>query len=133
MWYFEQNFAGIMALMTEFDLGTASSVRIGRGNSQIGIQVLERSRYTLLLNIEHRFVSEQHYVSDLMLKVRVYLDAALAEVVAYQGIHHLQPRYRYPNALMLQTDEKRQVNLLLHDWLNHWKRFRLLTESQICD
>lgn len=72
------------------------------------------------------------YTSDLLLKldwsvrgqavtatmeVRLYHDARLAEVLAYQGSRRFRPRYEYPNPALLQVDEKQQLNLLLRDWL----------------
>jgi uncharacterized protein YqiB (DUF1249 family) len=53
------------------------------------------------------------------MKVRIYHDARVAEVLACQGIHSFQPFYPYPNPKMLQPYEKRRVNYFLGEWLSH--------------
>ena len=50
--------------------------------------------------------------------VRLYHDAQVAEVLACQHVSRFKARYDYPNLEMLLPDEKRQINLLLRDWLN---------------
>ena len=122
MWYFERNFEGIRYLLKRHDLHVTDRACITRGDTFIYIDVAERSRYTMLLHIEHRFHLGSAFLTNLVFKVRVYLDAALAEVIAYQGHHNLKPRYPYPNEEMLHPDEKRQANLLLHEWLSTWTR-----------
>lgn len=77
--------------------------------------------------------SQAAYTSDLLLQlywptrdrpelarmeVRLYHDAHLAEVLAYQSSRRFLAKYQYPNPKMLQVDEKQQLNLLLRDWLN---------------
>lgn len=130
MWYFERNYAGIMELIRDNGLLNTDTARFDQSSGRVNIAVMERTRYTLLLDIEQLFARNSVFIKDLMLKVRVYRDVALAEVVAYQGHHHLQARYRYPNELMLHPDEKRQANLLLHDWLSGWTRYRQLAAIQ---
>ena len=55
----------------------------------------------------------KHYSMD----VRIYHDATLAEVVAWQGHRQLQPRHEYPNPKMYQEDEKAQLNTFLGELL----------------
>lgn len=80
------------------------------------IKLLELCKFTTTIKIEH--------VSDTALgwlrpqfEVRLYHDARLAEVVACQQVRRFKAVYDYPNLEMMQPDEKRQINLLLRDWL----------------
>ena len=50
--------------------------------------------------------------------VRVYHDASTAEVISSQGHKNFQPRYPLLNPKMYHTDEKKQVNLFLGEWLS---------------
>lgn len=115
MWYFERNYAGVSALLQQHGLLYCNRAELAEGNHRIDIEVVERTRYTLLLAIKHRFITGTAYLTDLVFKVRVYLDVALAEVVDYQGHRHLQ------------SIDKRQANLLLHDWLATWVRYGRVT------
>ncbi len=81
------------------------------------LQVLERSPYTttLLLSLHSSQVSA--WLKMPRLTVRMYHDARLAEVLAWEGHKRLRPRYAYPNPAMYQSDEKLQVNQFLGEWL----------------
>lgn len=52
------------------------------------------------------------------MRIRVYHDLKMAEVIDYaqQGVG--KSRYDYPNAQMLASDERWQQNLLLSEWLS---------------
>ncbi|MEO0442849.1 MAG: DUF1249 domain-containing protein [Pseudomonadota bacterium] len=63
-------------------------------------------------NIIHN--STNHYSID----VRLYHDATLAEVIAWQGQRRFQPRHEYPNPQMYQRDEKAQLNTFLGELLS---------------
>lgn len=80
------------------------------------IKLLELCKFTTTIKIEH--------VSDTVLgwlrpqfEVRLYHDARLAEVISCQQVRRFKAVYDYPNLEMMQPDEKRQINLLLRDWL----------------
>lgn len=83
------------------------------------LHVLERSPYTTTLQLSQVPVS----VSPVWLKmprltVRMYHDAKLAEVLAWEGHKRLRPRYEYPNQAMYHCDEKHQLNQFLGEWLS---------------
>ena len=78
------------------------------------ISVTDVARFTTTLDIE--LLDAQAYFRPRF-TVRLYHDAQVAEVLACQHISRFQARYDYPNLDMLLPDEKRQINLLLRDWL----------------
>ncbi|MFT7562059.1 MAG: hypothetical protein ACI93R_003993 [Flavobacteriales bacterium] len=76
-------------------------------------QLLERSPYTSFIGIDQD-------VGDNTLptmKVRLYHDAKVAEIISWGGHRHWQPLYEYPNPKMYQPDEKQAVNRFVRDWL----------------
>lgn len=80
------------------------------------LQIVEEARYTTTLDIEHK----GEYMPDGMqpsMRVRMYHDARMAEVLRSQQISGIKPVYNYPNRLMHQRDEKWQVNQFLAEWL----------------
>ena len=88
------------------------------------IVVVERSPYTTTLLLtqtqDHLLDSNQRAASWFQmprLTVRMYHDAELAEVLAWEGHKRLRPRYEYPNQSMYQCDEKLQINQFLGEWL----------------
>ena len=123
MWYFERNFSALMKMLAHVQMDKHSRARFYLAGAQVTLSLLEQTRYTLLLDI-HQYIPGQDntLLPAMHFTVRIYVDAQLAEVVSYQGYQRLRARYDYPNPHMLYRDEKRQANLLLHDWLSTCSR-----------
>lgn len=96
------------------------AVEQGPASLQTRIQVLERSRYTTTVTISQSEHQEPSFdwLKAPRLTVRLYHDARLAEVLAWENHRRLQPRYDYPNRTMYQCDEKSQLNRFLGEWLS---------------
>jgi len=122
MWYFEQNYSLLLDMLKDTRLMELGRVQFELGCYPVALEILEKTRYTLLLKISQQFASANFMLADVVFTVRVYQDAQLAEVISYQGRHGIQYKYPYPNEGMYAPDEKRQCNLLLHDWLNACSR-----------
>jgi len=117
MWYFERNYCALVDLLDVLEMSVQESAEFELAGDMITITMLEQTRYTILMNIEHRFGQLKHMLPTLHFDVRLYTDAKLAEVTSYQGVRHLRPKYPYPNPGMHYPDEKRQSNLMLFEWL----------------
>lgn len=104
----------------------------GRANAAVNvvIEVTERTPYTTLLFIrEERAGSNEvkpstnkasamFWAQMPSLKVRLYHDAKLAEVTAFENARRVRPKNVYPNNKMVQRDEKAQWNRFLEEWLS---------------
>ncbi|TDY02451.1 DUF1249 domain-containing protein [Thiohalophilus thiocyanatoxydans] len=126
MWFYEKNYRFLRQLLPDLPQEHVGHYQIRHAQHRLDIQVAEFGPYTQLLQLSQCFEGVSSLVCDLRMSVRVYHDARLAEVIGYQGVERLLARYELPNAGMLYPDEKRQANLLLHDWLamfiNHDKQ-----------
>jgi len=133
MWYFERNFSALIDIVYPSQVLELGRVEFELAGTRIELVLLERSRYTLLLSIQQSFMpdGQQHLLGNLQFKVRLYLDAKLAEVVGYQGQHPREPRYPFPNKRMFYPDEKRQTNLVLYDWLSNCSRLNFMESATI--
>lgn len=118
MWYFERNYAALLHMLEDFRVFDDGSAEIELPVGSVHINILEETRYTFLLELRQCFPGIKDLVPEVVFKVRLYLDARLAEVVSYQGQQYLKARYQVPNKSMYHPDEKRQTNLLLYDWLS---------------
>lgn len=79
------------------------------------LEVGEVTKYTTLVDICQ---SDDIPVFPLpKMSVRLYHDARVAEVCRSDDLQRIQARYEYPNAQMVQRDEKAQLNRFLGDWL----------------
>lgn len=90
----------------------------------IRVSILECSRHTGTGLISQSLTCHQpRFLRDLLIGFRVYHDAQVFEVVAYQGHARFAPHYPYPNRDMHSPFEKRRVNLFAGEWLR--SRLRL--------
>jgi uncharacterized protein YqiB (DUF1249 family) len=82
------------------------------------LRITERSRYTTTLELGRAAIgASSSWLALPKLTLRMYHDAKLAEVLAWEGHKRLRPRYEYPNQSMYQNDEKYQLNRFLGEWL----------------
>lgn len=112
----ELNYLRLRRLMP--NMASADCHEFGLSGLRLRITVRERSRYTTTLDLQQHGSAGIELASP-RLQVRVYHDAAMAEVVAWEGVRRVHPRYPYPNKKMYQRDEKRQWNRFLGEWLQH--------------
>ena len=116
---YERNFNKLLEWLPDLDYRSGSFVLAVAGLSQVCVEVLEQNPYTTTIHIRQNLKSSGPWLCSLVMKVRIYHDAQVAEVIASQGIHSFQPFYPYPNPKMLQPYEKRRVNQFLGEWLSY--------------
>ena len=81
------------------------------------LTVLETFKYTNTLKIIQKPELSEWVKTPVML-VRIYHDASTAEVISSQGHNNFQPRYPRVNPMMYHSDEKKQINVFLGEWLS---------------
>jgi len=125
----ETNFARLTKLLANNQQGKSESPQsefrfmVARGAQQWLhlLRIIERSPYTTTLELSRVAMGAASATSSWLvmpkLTLRMYHDAKLAEVLAWQGHKRLRPRYEYPNQSMYQSDEKYQLNRFLGEWL----------------
>ncbi len=95
------------------------AVEQGASSWEMRIDVTERMRYTTTLRVSREDDTGSDWLQSPQLQVRLYHDANLAEVIAWEGHRRLEAKYEYPNKRMYQADEKSQFNRFLGEWLSH--------------
>ncbi len=108
MGLYESNYRRLVRLIPErqFPLDTAISRSLLDGD--LHLSIVSRERYTLTLRLTYWFQNGMEYHAQPDLTVRVYHDAALAEVLAPAGM-----REDYARTLAARWAR----NLLLNKWL----------------
>lgn len=112
----EANYWRLLKLLPKGQQQARFSVPLANGQSStLELITQQECPYTTMISLEQRGGSPllSHYHFD----IRIYHDAMLAEVTAFQQHQQIQPRYRYPNTKMYQQDEKWQQNLFLSELL----------------
>ena len=114
------NYARLMRLMPDLDVASQWSFRVSvpQEDWRVTISVVERARFTTSVLIS-RHQCDCRWTRSPALQVRLYHDARMAEVIAWERHRVKLGRYSYPNTKMYQCDEKAQLNRFLGEWLNH--------------
>ena len=121
----DANYLRLIKLFPEYQSASTRSFALtGRpgceqGNRVVTATVLERTPYTTLMKLEQLDCHGIDWLELPALKVRLYHDARVAEVVDCRGHRSPSPRFDYPNPNMYQQDEKAQWNRFLADLLAH--------------
>lgn len=66
------------------------------------------------------------------LRVRLYHDVEMAEVIAWDNHRHWLPVYTYPNRRMYLPDEKLAINRFLGEWLSHCLKLGIACDG-VCE
>ncbi len=95
-------------------------------------KVCERHKYMTIIELNHQ-LGEAPKIPDIRLRLRIYFDARVAEVIGYQGIERIPVRYQFRLERGELRDEKMQVNRLLHEFLHHItdKGYRLMKTTSV--
>ena len=83
----------------------------------VELTVVETFKYTNTLKIIQKPELTEWIKNPVML-VRIYHDASTAEVISSQGHSKFQARYPRVNPMMYHSDEKKQINDFLGEWLS---------------
>jgi len=116
---FEENYQLLRALIPDMQQRGRACLGAGAGEPGLEVAVAEHARYTTTLRLWKRFGQQEHALPDLSMTVRVYHDAAVAEVLAYQGCDRIPPGYLVRGDNRYQKDEKRQINEFLNQLLHY--------------
>lgn len=96
------------------------SLNLGGAQSaqNVHIELLDSAPYTSTVLVTQSAPAVPH-VKSAVLRVRLYHDVEMGEVVAWDRHRHWLPRYTYPNRQMYYPDEKLSLNRFLGEWLSH--------------
>ena len=119
LWVYEQNYRVLMQIMhKQLENGFELVSHYENESMIIKASLLETCKYSHVIELEEKSAIASKILEGLRLRVRVYHDARVAEVIDYQGHYRIKAKYDYPNPKMYYPDEKRQVNHLLAEWLH---------------
>lgn len=117
MWVYEDNYRLLQRLIPEFDQGGDRLELSGNEGQELELLILERCRYTTMVALSMPFTIDGEWLPELSMQLRVYHDARVVEVSAYQGCYRLPARYQVESHGRHHRDDKQQINYLLHDLL----------------
>lgn len=118
---YEENFIKLRKLIPHLEQIESASVSSVPGHLDLHLSIIERSRYTTTLMLSYCFEKQQALQMEPNLKIRVYHDAGLAEVMSGRLHHGRLVLEHLPSDALKQ---KWQLNRFLSKWLKYCLRQR---------
>lgn len=131
LWLFEENYLLLRRLLPRLQPGACYALGTDGGHHSLRVVVGEVGPYTTELTVTSSLGGEGQLPPPLYLKVRIYHDARLAEVIGYQHCIRIPPSYAARMAEGFLRDERHQVNRLLHEMLQHSRRHGHVAVEQV--
>tara|TARA_R110002072_G_scaffold172296_1_gene326290 strand:- start:28809 stop:29261 length:453 start_codon:yes stop_codon:yes gene_type:complete len=128
---YEGNYSRLMRLIRMMGDLDSMDFDLHNGHGYIGrvnLILLENCKYTDTFLLEQTAAAGK-WVNNPKLRVRLYHDALVAEVVGKYGRQAVDGVNHYPNQKMHLPDEKNQLNLFLAEWLNFCISYGYCEES----
>ena len=116
---YESNFIRLRKLIPDLDKLDTSVISRSAGHLDLYLNIVERSRYTSTLYLSYCFDTLHGLTMEPNLKIRVYHDARLAEVMAG---HLRHGRLILDNLPADALREKWRLNRFLNKWLGYCLR-----------
>ncbi len=88
-------------------------------NSALYLEVIERAPYTMTVELSHCFNKSPDEFVEPAVKIRIYLDAKLAEVLSDHARGSVSQVYRDVSRPSEITNYKWRLNYFLQKWLDH--------------
>ena len=117
MMVYEVNYIRLMRLVPNLRSIAVSMISRSGDIPDISLSIVEHCKYTTTLCLTHYLKIDGKKIPDLDMKIRVYHDAKVVEVIGYQHESRFAAYYPYPNPRMRHHFEKRQINLFFSEWL----------------
>lgn len=86
-------------------------------DKSLQLKIEEQHKYTSVVKL-YKLLPVNENIKMLDMILRLYHDAQVIEVIAFQGNKRLKKYENYPNIDMYLIDEKKQLNFHLEDILN---------------
>jgi uncharacterized protein len=88
-------------------------------NITLNLDVVERTPYTMTVELSHSFGRNLDELLEPAVRIRIYLDAKLAEVLSDHARDSVTQVYRDPSLSLEIMNYKWRLNYFLQKWLDH--------------
>ncbi|CAG7856166.1 hypothetical protein MCAMS1_00558 [biofilm metagenome] len=92
---------------------------VAPNHTALYLQVIEQTPYTMTVELSHSFLDEPDELLEPAVRIRVYLDAQLAEVLSDHARPHVGHVYKDFSLCREIMNYKWRLNYFLQKWLDH--------------
>lgn len=115
----EANYQKLLRLIPNLRSVDKSALGHTLNKPALQLHILERKPYTLTIELSHCFKQQLSELFAPAVKIRIYLDAQLAEVIRDIDRPAANQLFQNPAKIMEIQDHKWRLNYFLHKWLDH--------------
>lgn len=115
----EANYKKLFRLIPDLLSIQENAVGYSTGKPDLYMEVVEKTAYTLTLQLTHCFSNNLDKSLEPAIKVRIYLDAQVAEVIRDHTQSDVSRAISRLEKMHEITDYKWSLNYFLEKWLNH--------------
>ena len=127
----ENNYLRFKRLVSDLDAITNHAISVVPGHMDLHLQIVERSKFTTTVRMTYYFSDQHQVVAEPDLKIRIYHDACLVEVLAG---HLKHGRQRLDHLPTTAPRLKWRLNRFLYKWLGYCLHLGYeFSESTACE
>lgn len=126
----ESNYQKLFRLIPNLRSFDKTAVGMTNNRPALYLDVLERNPYTLTIELSHCFKQSLPELILPAVKIRIYLDAQLAEVIRDVDRPNVDHVYKDPGSLVEIRNYKWRLNYFLQKWLDHCLKTEYAFSSQ---
>jgi uncharacterized protein YqiB (DUF1249 family) len=115
----ESNYQKLFKLIPDLFAFKETAVGVAANNTTLHIKVIERTSYTMTVELSHCFNKNLEEFLEPAVKIRIYLDAQLAEVISDHVRASVAQVFKDPGLSREIMNYKWRLNYFLQKWLDH--------------
>jgi uncharacterized protein YqiB (DUF1249 family) len=113
------NYHKLFKLIPDLNTVKDNAIGLAVNNTTLHLQIIEQTTYTMTIELSHCFSNKPDEFLEPAVRVRIYLDAQLAEVLsdhARASVSHVFKDFGLCREIM---NYKWRLNFFLQKWLDH--------------
>lgn len=115
----ESNFHKLFCLIPDLCSFTSQATAKTTNKPSLHLKIIDRSKHTITVELSHNFIANLEDFMEPAVKIRVYLDANLAEVLKDHARPQVSAVYKDPAQSVEIMNYKWRLNYFLQKWLDH--------------
>jgi len=115
----ESNYQKLFKLIPDIVTFKETAIGLAAHNTMLHLKVIERTPYTMTVELSHCFNKNLEEFLEPAVKIRIYLDAQLAEVISDHVRASVAQVFKDPGLSREIMNYKWRLNYFLQKWLDH--------------
>lgn len=116
---YASNYQKLFKLIPDLLVYRNHAVGYAVNHSALHVDVIDRSPYTMTVELTYRFNKNLSELMEPAVRIRLYLDAKLAEVISDHARAAVSLVFKDPGHSYEIMHYKWRLNYFLHKWLDH--------------